>query len=205
MSPRRPACPHGQRPVALVPALLVLALLGACSDDRVNRAEGGQLTTTTVSVFDPALPQAVDLGAGYEEVSASSALSGPCSFAISEPTRRAARSFVSNAAQERIDLQVLHYRDEQSASGAFSGAQAASSCRPSQFGEAGGRPRLVEIEGARASFEIGFTDQVDSVGMAVAVVGGAVVVVQSALHHGASSAEPLGARETAARAIARLR
>ena len=181
----------------------MLALLGACSDDSANRAGDG-LPTTTVGVINAPLPLAIDLGPGHEEVPASSPVNGPCSFAIAEPTRRALRSFVSNAAQERIDLQVLDYKDDQTASGAFAGAQAASSCSPSQFGEAGGRPTLAEIRGAEASFDIGFTDQVDSVGVTVAVVGDTVVVVQSALHHGATTAEPLGAHETAARVIARL-
>jgi hypothetical protein len=63
---------------------------------------------------------------------------------------------------------------------------------------------LVEIEGADTSFVVAFTDQVDSMGVTVAVVGGTVVVVRSELHHGATTAVPLGARATAARAIARL-
>ena len=182
----------------------MLALLGACSYDSANRAGGRLLPTTTVSVITAPPPLAIDLGPGHEEVPASSPVNGPCSFAIAEPTRRALRSFVSNAAQERIDLQVLDYQDDQTASGAFAAAQAASSCRPSQFGEAGGRPRLAEIRGAETSFDIGFTDQVDSVGVTVAVVGDTVVVIRSALHHGATTAEPLGAHEAAARVIARL-
>lgn len=205
MSLRRLGCPHRPQAAGPVAALLALALVGACSDDRANRAADGLLPTTTVSVFDAALPSAIDLGPRYEEVPASSAVNGPCSFAIGEPTRRAARSFVSNAGQERIDLQLLGYKDDRTASGAFAVAQAASSCRPSQFGDAGGRPRLVEIEGSHTSFDIGVTDQVDSVGVTVAIVGDTVVVVQSALHHGASTAEPLGAHQIAARAIAHLR
>ena len=180
-----------------------MALLGACSNDKANRGGGGQLPTTTV-VVDAARPLAIDLGVDYKEVSASSATSGPCSLDIDEPARRAARSFASNAAQELIDLQLLRYEDAQVASGAFAGAQASSSCRPSPFGEAGGRPRLVEIEGADTSFDIGFADQLDSVGVTVAVVGDTVVVVQSRLHHGTTTAEPLSAHVAAARAIARL-
>lgn len=183
----------------------LLVLLGACSNVRSTRAADGVPTTTTVSGLDASLPLASDLGGGYEEVSASQAMTGSCSLAMREPTRRAARSFVSNAAQEGVDLQLVPYGNEQTAAGAFADARAASACKPSQFGDAGGRPRHVEIDGADMSFDIGFADQADSIGVTVAVVGGTIVVAQSALHHGAGTAEPLGAHEAIARAIARLR
>lgn len=172
---------------------MALALLGACSDARANRAA------------DQLLPSATDLGAGYEEVPVASAVEGPCSFAIDEPKRGAARSFVSNAAQERIDLQILRYQDDRTATAAFADAKSVSSCRPSHLGDSAGQPKGVEVEGAQTSFDIGFTDQVDSMGVTVAVLGSTLVVLQSTLHHGASTAEPLGAHAATARTIARHR
>ena len=206
MSLRRRGGPYRAQGAGLVGLwLLASVLLGACSDDSVDAAVDVQVPSTSVSVIEGELPSAVDLGTGYEEVAATAATNGPCQVAVGEPTRRAARSFVSDAAQERIDLQVLSYKDDQTASGAFAEAKAASSCMRSPFGGAG-RPRLVEIEGAHASFAVDFADQVDAVGVTVALVGAAVVVVvQSALDHGPSTAEPVGAHEAAARALARLR
>ncbi len=182
-----------------------MALLGACRADKPERAADEPLTTTTFRAFDAALPLALDLGASYEEVPVSRAVAGRCSFAIDEPTQRAERSFVSNAAQERIDLQVLRYEDEQTASAAFAAARSSSACRPSEFDAAGGQPTPVEIEGASASFDIGSTGQTDSVGFTVSLVGPAVVVVESRLHQGAVTAEPRGGHEVAAQAIAGLR
>lgn len=201
---RPPRCSDRPHAGGLVAGLLAVALLGACGNT-ANRAADEPLPTTTVRVLDAALPSAGDLGASYEEVPVANRLAGACSFAIDEPTQRAERSFVSNAAQERIDLQVLRYEDDQTASAAFAAAQSSSSCRPSEFDDAGGRPTLVEIKGARASFDVGSTDGTDSVGFTVTLVGPTVIVVESRLHHGALAAEPLGGHEVAAQVIEGLR
>ena len=173
---------------------------------------------------DRLAPPVVDLGPGYEEVPAGGGVGARCSLAIAEPARRAARSFVSSAAQERIDLRVLRYRDEPTASAAFAGARSGSSCRPSEHDAAGGRPAPVEVRGAATSFSIGFADELDSGGFTVCLVGDTVVVVEATLHQGAprppaapahtgsaapaapaGTAGPLGGHEVAARAIERLR
>ncbi len=184
---------------------MAFALAGACSDERGNRTADEPPPATTARALDAALPLSVDLGPSYQELPVSRDVDRACSFAVDEPIQRDQRSFVSNAAQQQIDLRVLHYERDQTALAAFTGALSRSSCRPSQFDDTGGRPTFVAVEGADTSFDIGFMDQLDAESFTVARTGNTVVVVRSRLHQGDVKAEPRGGHEIAARAIARLR
>jgi hypothetical protein len=183
--------------------MAMVGLLAGCRTDRTDPVADAPPPPTS-SPFAAALPSPADLGPGYDEVPVE-ATGGPCSLSPDEPARQAQRGFVSNAAQERIDVRLLGYDDAQAASAAFSKARSTSSCRPSPHDDAGGKPKDVAIEGASASFDIGFADENDASGFTVAGVGATVVVVESRLHHGAVKAEPLGSHAIARRVIALLR
>ena len=185
----------------VVAVLVAVVVAGSCRGGTSDRAAGGPVTTAPS--LDAALPSAPEIGGGYEEVPVTPP-AGPCTFAISEPVVRARRSFVSDAAQERIDLQVLGYTDDRAASAAFAGARSASSCRPGASGAADGRPVPVTVDGAVTSFAISSTDPLDSIAITVALVGPNVVVAGSTLHQGATTAAPRGAQAVATQAAARL-
>lgn len=200
---RRIPCARRKCVTELAVGLVVVALLAGCRTDRTDPVADAPPPSTS-SPFAAALASGADLGPGYEEVPVGE-VDGPCSLSIDEPARQAGRGFVSNPAQERIDVRILGYDGTQAASAAFSEARSSSSCRPSAHDDAVGRPKDVAIEGAAASFHIGFADENDASGFTVALVGVTVVVVESRLHHGAVTVEPQGTSALARRVVARLR
>lgn len=130
------------------------------------------------------------------------AVTGTCRIEVGGAAEARAESYVSQAAQQLVDVTIYRFEDSNEAGLAFEDVMETAGCQTSEFGNTGGAPVSLRMPYADSAFSMDYADSAGSVAVAVARRDAALVVVETEIHGGASTDEPVGALVLVATVIA---
>lgn len=177
---------------------MVVGSLAACNDEPANDAAGSAESDAATAAL-----QADALGDDFVDAGPD-AVTGTCLLEVDGAMDASAESYVSQAAQQLVDVTVYRFETSDEAERAFEDALETASCQPSEFGDGGGAPTALRVPHADNAFSMDFADSVGAVAVAMARRDEALVVVETEIHEGASTDNPIGALVLVAAVVAGL-
>jgi hypothetical protein len=118
-----------------------------------------------------------------------------------EPAGRSGAGYLSEPAAELARVELLTYRHDEDAAGAFAAIAARASCPGSELAD--GRPRSIAVDGADEAFTVDQADPEGSAGVAVGRVGSQLLIAEVDFHP-TGTTDGVGSNDLLARAVSTL-